>query len=103
MAGTSNTKKYYEIARDCLRSAQDATSPEARDKLLKQSQVWMDAAMRETFIATIGAGDPREPYNSGCRAANRSKRCREGQDGRKAPQQTDGTQGASSSFEDYRP
>jgi hypothetical protein len=23
--------------------------------------VWMDAAMRETFIATIGAGDPHEP------------------------------------------
>jgi hypothetical protein len=60
MAGTLNTKRYYEIARDCLRSAQDATSPEARDKLLKQSQVWMDAAMRETFITTIGAGDPRE-------------------------------------------
>jgi hypothetical protein len=73
MAGTSNTKRYYEIARNCLRSAQDAKSPEARDKLLDQSQVWMDAAMRETFIATIGAGDPRAPYNSGSRTAKKRR------------------------------
>ena len=57
MSRTSNTKRYYEIARDCLRSAQHADNPATRDKLLDQAQVWMDAAMRETFIATIGAGD----------------------------------------------
>jgi hypothetical protein len=61
MSWTSNTKRYYEIARDCLRSAQHADNPAARDKLLDQAQVWMDAAMRETFIATIGATDPHEP------------------------------------------
>src|SRR5258708_1278203 len=61
MSRTSNTKRYYEIARDCLRSAQHADNPATRDKLLDQAQVWMDAAMRETFIATIGAGDPHEP------------------------------------------
>ena len=61
MSRTSNTKRYYEIARDCLRSAQHADNPATRDKLLDQAQVWMDAAIRETFIATIGAGDPHEP------------------------------------------
>jgi hypothetical protein len=61
MSRTSNTKRYYEIARDCLRSAQHAHNPATRDKLLNQAQVWMDAAMRETFIATIGATDPHEP------------------------------------------
>ena len=61
MSRTSNTKRYYEIARDCLRSAQHADNPATRDKLLDQAQVWMDAAMRETFIATIGAGNPHEP------------------------------------------
>src|SRR4051812_24661057 len=61
MSRTSNTKSYYEIARDCLRLAQHADNPATRDKLLDQAQVWMDAAMRETFLATIGAGDPHEP------------------------------------------
>jgi hypothetical protein len=61
MSRTSNTKKYYEIARDCLRSAQHADNPATRDKLLDQAQVWMDAAMRETFLTTIGAGDPSQP------------------------------------------
>ena len=61
MSRTSNTKSYYEIARDCLRLAQHADNPASRDKLLDQAQVWMDAAMRETFLATIGAGDPHEP------------------------------------------
>ena len=61
MSRTSNTKRYYEIARECLRSAQHANNPATRDKLLNQAQVWMDAALRETFIATIGASDPHEP------------------------------------------
>jgi hypothetical protein len=56
MSRTSNTKRYYEIARNCLQSAQHANNPATRDKLLDQAQLWMDAAMRETFIATIGAG-----------------------------------------------
>ena len=60
MSRTSNTKKYYEIARDCLRSAQREENPATRDKLLDQAQVWMDVAMRETFLATIDAGDPHE-------------------------------------------
>jgi hypothetical protein len=64
MSRTSNTKKYYEIARDCLRSAQREENPATRDKLLDQAQVWMDAAMRETFLATISAGDPHEPSQS---------------------------------------
>jgi hypothetical protein len=58
---SSNTKRYYEIARDCLRSAQHADNPATRDKLLDQAQMWMDTAMRETFMAAIGANNPHEP------------------------------------------
>jgi hypothetical protein len=61
MSRTSNTKRYYEIARDCLRSAQHADNPATRDKLLDQAQMWMDTAMRETFMAAIGASNPHEP------------------------------------------
>ena len=74
MSRTSNTKRYYEIARDCLRSAQHADNPATRDKLLDQAQVWMDAAMRETFIATIGAGDPHEPSQPDLRNEARALR-----------------------------
>jgi hypothetical protein len=61
MSRTSNTKRYYEIARDCLRSAQHADNAATRDKLLDQAQMWMDTAMRETFMAAIGASNPHEP------------------------------------------
>ena len=61
MSRTSNTKRYYEIARDCLRSAQHAHNSATRDKLLDQAQMWMDTAMRETFMAAIGASNPHEP------------------------------------------
>jgi hypothetical protein len=74
MSRTSNTKRYYEIARDCLRSAQHADNPATRDKLLDQAQVWMDAAMRETFIATIGVGDPHEPSQPDLRNEARAVR-----------------------------
>ena len=79
MSRTSNTKRYYEIARDCLRSAQHADNPATRDKLLDQAQVWMDAAMRETFIATIGAGDPHEPSQPDLR--NEARAVRRDRDG----------------------
>ena len=61
MSRTSNTKRYYEIARECLRSAQHADNPATRDKLLDQAQMWMDTAMRETFMAVIGASNLHEP------------------------------------------
>ena len=61
MSRTSNTKRYYEIARDCLRSAQHADNAATRDKLLDQAQMWMDTAMRQTFMAAIGASNPHEP------------------------------------------
>jgi hypothetical protein len=61
MSRTSHTKRYYEIARDCLRSAQHAHNSATRDKLLDQAQMWMDTAIRETFVAAIGASNPHEP------------------------------------------
>jgi hypothetical protein len=42
--------------------------------LLDQAQVWMDAAMRETFIATIGASDPHEPSQPDLRNEIRAAR-----------------------------
>ena len=79
MSRTSNRKRYYEIACDCLRSAQHADNPATRDKLLDQAQVWMDAAMRETFIATIGASDPHEPSQPDLRNEVRAVRRDRGQ------------------------
>jgi hypothetical protein len=70
MSRTSNTKRYYEIARECLRSAQHADNPATRDKLLDQAQMWMDTAMRETFMAVIGASNLHEPSQPDLRREN---------------------------------
>jgi hypothetical protein len=43
----SEAKKYEEYARECVRLAGHADSPEARDQLLDLARVWMDAALTE--------------------------------------------------------
>jgi hypothetical protein len=47
MAMPSEAKKYEEYARECVRLAGHADTPEARDQLLDLARVWMDAAMTE--------------------------------------------------------
>jgi hypothetical protein len=43
----SDAKKYADYARECVRLAGQAETPEARDKLIGLARVWMDAAMTE--------------------------------------------------------
>jgi hypothetical protein len=43
----SEAEKYLEYARECVRLADHADTPETRDKLFDVARVWMDAAMTE--------------------------------------------------------
>jgi hypothetical protein len=43
----SQSEKYQDYARECVRLAGHADSPETRDRLLDLARVWMDAAMSE--------------------------------------------------------
>jgi hypothetical protein len=39
--------KYHGYARECVRLAGRAETPELRDKLIELARVWMDAALTE--------------------------------------------------------
>jgi hypothetical protein len=39
--------KYQSYARECLRQAEAADTPERREKLLELSRIWMEAALHE--------------------------------------------------------
>jgi len=43
----SEAKKYHDYARECVRLAGRAQTPELRDKLIDLARVWMDAALTE--------------------------------------------------------
>ena len=47
MAMLSEAKKYHDYARECVRLAGLAETPELRDKLIDLARVWMDAALTE--------------------------------------------------------
>ena len=40
-------QEYVDFARDCVRLAQSADSPELRERLLQMAREWMAAAMHE--------------------------------------------------------
>jgi hypothetical protein len=40
-------KEFEEYARDCVRLAQQADTPELRDQLLAMAREWMEALMKE--------------------------------------------------------
>src|SRR5262249_46988300 len=44
---SSEQQKYLDYARECVRLAGHAETPEFRDKLIDLARVWMDAAMAE--------------------------------------------------------
>jgi hypothetical protein len=44
-------KDFEEYARDCVRLAQQADSPELRDQLLAMAREWMEAFMTEDAAA----------------------------------------------------
>jgi hypothetical protein len=43
----SEAKKYHGYARECVRLAGAAETPELRDRLIDLARIWMDAAMTE--------------------------------------------------------
>jgi hypothetical protein len=43
----SEAKKYHGYARECVRLAGRAETPELRDKLIELARVWMDASLTE--------------------------------------------------------
>jgi hypothetical protein len=47
VAMLSEAKKYHDYARECVRLAVRAETPELRDKLIDLARVWMDAALTE--------------------------------------------------------
>jgi hypothetical protein len=47
MSGTVSGKEFEEYARDCVRLAQQADTPELRDQLLAMARDWMEALMTE--------------------------------------------------------
>ena len=49
--------KYYAYARECLRQAETADKVETRDKLMKLSRVWMEAALNEERYRIGSAGE----------------------------------------------
>jgi hypothetical protein len=54
-------EEYHNYARECVRQAGRAHTPEARDKLLDLARVWMDAAVTEEEAATVTDLDPLQP------------------------------------------
>ena len=43
----SEAKRYHGYARECVRLAGAAETPELRDRLIDLARIWMDAAMTE--------------------------------------------------------
>jgi hypothetical protein len=43
----SEAKKYHAYARECLKSAEEATRPDVRERLVELPRVWMEAALEE--------------------------------------------------------
>ena len=43
----SAANKYHAYARECLKLAETATTPDIREKLIELSRVWMEAALNE--------------------------------------------------------
>jgi hypothetical protein len=41
----SEATKYYAYARECLRQAEAADTPDKRDKLIELSRIWVEAAL----------------------------------------------------------
>ena len=53
---SSGQKQYEEFARDCVRLAGQADSPELREKLLNLAREWMHAVIDEQD-ANLAAGE----------------------------------------------
>jgi hypothetical protein len=59
----SETKKYEEYARECVRLAGSADTIELREKLLGLARVWMEAVLNEEDAEAMRALAARQGSN----------------------------------------
>jgi hypothetical protein len=54
----SAANKYHAYARECLKLAETATTPDIREKLIELSRVWIEAALNEERHHIAGFSEP---------------------------------------------
>jgi hypothetical protein len=53
----SSGNEFEEYARDCVRLAQQAGTPELREQLLAMAQEWMEALMKDGVQGELATSD----------------------------------------------
>ena len=71
---SSAAKEFEEFARDCVRLAERADTPELREKLLNLAREWMHAVMDDEDAES--AAQRRRPMSSALRRDRRSQAAR---------------------------
>ena len=71
---SSAAKEFEEYARDCVRLAERADTPELREKLLNLAREWMHAVMDDEDAES--AAQRRRPMASALRRDRRSQAAR---------------------------
>ena len=71
---SSAAKEFEEFARDCVRLAERADTPELREKLLNSAREWMHAVMDDEDAES--AAQRRRPMASALRRDRRSQAAR---------------------------
>jgi hypothetical protein len=71
---SSAAKEFEEFARDCVRLAERADTPELREKLLNLAREWMHALMDDEDAES--AAQRRRPMASALRRDRRSQAAR---------------------------
>jgi hypothetical protein len=71
---SSAAKEFEEFARDCVRLAERADTPELREKLLNLAREWMHAVMDDEDAES--AAQRRRPMASALRRDRRSQAAR---------------------------
>jgi uncharacterized protein (DUF362 family) len=58
---SGTAKEFEDFARDCMRAANQADSPELREKLLNLAREWMPAVMVEDAASATQGQWPKAP------------------------------------------
>jgi len=56
----SEATKYRAYARECLRQAEAANTPDARKQFIELARVWTEAALNEERHHLVGQREPME-------------------------------------------
>jgi hypothetical protein len=67
---SESAKEFEEFARDCVRLAQQADTPELREKLFNLAREWMRAAMDDENLA-LGTRQTAAPEAPGAASGTR--------------------------------